>query len=107
MLTTVKTLTKPTLQRMAAAAAAAAVVAARASSPRTNERRMAKDTQAETAIRSKGNKNTYLIRKLRAPSSESWTLQDRYYGSFCIMYTVLCGAFSRDEEGPSRSLSDI
>ena len=43
----------------AAAAAAATVVAARAPSPRTNERRMAKETRAETAITgSKINKNT-------------------------------------------------
>ena len=47
MTTTVKTLIRLNLQPLSAVAAA--VVAARASSPQANERRMAKETQLETA----------------------------------------------------------
>ena len=73
----------------AAAAAAAAAVAARAQpSPQTNERRMAKETRAETAIGSKA--NSCLGVQLGID-----TAGPIYYCSSCITYVCVCGGFSR------------
>ena len=75
MSTTVETLMmRLRLQRTAAAAAAA--VAERAPSPQANERRMAKETQAETATSREPGKT---LKKLAVQvySTASWTLPDR------------------------------
>ena len=104
MTTTLKTLmTRLKLKRTAAAAAAAVV--ARAPSPQANERRMAKETQAETATyREQGiiNKNTCCL-----------SLQHGVVAlpGLCIMIAfvscIICGASSRNGGVPSRSMLDI
>ena len=103
MTTTLKTLmTRLKLKRTAAAAAAAVV--ARAPSPQANERRMAKETGGNGCVYTRDEKEKHFLFNFIA--RRRCTAGPMYYYSFFVSCKI-CGAFSRNERGPSRSMFHI